>query len=1353
MMMKKLLAGALVACLAATATAKPIRVLVLPGRFDQREDWFNNQLHQFDRGLKRAGCQWTYATREDFKSGGVFNRLGEFDIITAPGSFYAMPKGATRPVDQDMTPYLPQVRKWLADGGIFTIQGVSDANAVFLSEVDPKLNLKVVNPGCYQQPFSPAPEAETFSTLPDQFWWPHHFCHLVIPEGTGWKPFLICKSGAPVALWQPYGKGGVFTTVLWNGDSAFFRNPRLHFPLLAQGVRFDSSDISEPVAGENRFSVTLTNLSDAPRRVTLACEKDAITETIPAKKAKKVTLKAMIAARGKKACEVTLSVGGVTVPVYDKEVRLRELFEVGTTRYRNFLAIGRRYENVRLATYVSPIKEDVKGAVVRLTAYAPNGKKISETKTPACAGKVDSFVKMPLDLPAGEYRIAGELVSRDGKTVLGKDETKLEILPPVPGQVAIDEDQNLIVDGEPFFPLGMYHCPSAEFPEMAELGPNMIQLFGYYLIQGLERAWENGLRTAWQPWGDGPPPNSVRRYADNPSLMMWYLLDEPGDEQVLQCKEETVPAFHGNDKHHPTFFCSCHNFRFPAFADTTDVFSIDPYPMTFHHPDIVARWMDEALTATKGDRPTLCVLQSHMNETHAEWLMMTYLSLCHRANGLLWYCWAQEGGGPRGTGVKNNAEHRKDLPRLAGELRALSPALLNTPERKSFVKDGIHGVALQDPETKTRYLILVNPATNGKEITPATNTIATTIKWQGVKASTKEAKGAFGYKGFPMKNGVLSVEMKPMEVRVLYADGPAPVAVMLPGAPQAPSGKGKVLKVGAKARYRTIQAAVDAAKPGDEIVVAPGVYKPFKTKNDYLTIRSAKGSASTFIDAKGEGRAATLTAKPYGNMFAETNTVLVGFTLRNGVADKTKLHRNFGGCALGGTLRDCVIKNGTAQYGGGAAYARLEKTTVEKCHATKTGGGATISVLKDCLVRNNAADYDGGGATHSASDGTTYEANRAGRDGGGVRYGYVTRCRFVKNEAGRDGGGAKLDGNDQSLLMSSLFDGNRAGRFGGGATEAWIYQCTFVNNSAAEGGAVYGGFDKRVNYVQQSILWGNTATKAGTEEFVGRPGTIRKCCVKQAGAVALPPGCIADDPKFVGKDDYRLKKDSPCIDFADGVGVPGEKDLAGKPRRLGRVTDAGAYECGGKPHAPWLDEKVELVRWTPGEDKTTSVSEDVKLPAGREATDLRLTCRFTCGNRDKRGTLVRFESKTGVKVEMWINPRDGLLNGKVVYPGFLDTLKPEGEPNSERTGKASNGVRVDDGKVHEATFTLHALGADTFHSELTLDGKIQPVAYPWWMQLREAMHLGDGTLTIEPGACGDLAEVVLELLPTPQEER
>ncbi|MBT5382164.1 MAG: DUF1565 domain-containing protein [Phycisphaerae bacterium] len=175
------------------------------------------------------------------------------------------------------------------------------------------------------------------------------------------------------------------------------------------------------------------------------------------------------------------------------------------------------------------------------------------------------------------------------------------------------------------------------------------------------------------------------------------------------------------------------------------------------------------------------------------------------------------------------------------------------------------------------------------------------------------------------------------------------------------------------ADYTTIQAAVDAASNGDEILVAPGTYtgtgdEVVDTLGKAITIKASGTPEETIIDGEGARRVVQCA----GGEGADT--IIEGFTITGGSADY-----NGGGIYCynsSPTITDCTISGNTADYGGGIYCNYYSSATITGCTisgntATNSGGGIFCwggsPTLTDTVVCENAPDNifgswtDGGG--------------------------------------------------------------------------------------------------------------------------------------------------------------------------------------------------------------------------------------------------------------------------------------------------------------------------------------------------------------------------------------------------------
>ena len=197
---------------------------------------------------------------------------------------------------------------------------------------------------------------------------------------------------------------------------------------------------------------------------------------------------------------------------------------------------------------------------------------------------------------------------------------------------------------------------------------------------------------------------------------------------------------------------------------------------------------------------------------------------------------------------------------------------------------------------------------------------------------------------------------------------------------------------------RTIQAAVDAAKDGEEILVSDGVYAPFWAYGRNLVVRSENGPQSCIVDGRGEHVCATLGSESYGASEKKPRPVLIGLQLRNGRAKKA------GGGAVGGVLVRCIVRNNRAVATTAGDFLKILKEdhpqsrTLNRPEDVLTqGGGAAGSRAISCLFEGNSADF-GGGANDCRLYNCTFVANRS-MHGAGAFGGEAWNCIFAKESS------------------------------------------------------------------------------------------------------------------------------------------------------------------------------------------------------------------------------------------------------------------------------------------------------------------------------------------------------------------
>ena len=374
----------------------------------------------------------------------------------------------------------------------------------------------------------------------------------------------------------------------------------------------------------------------------------------------------------------------------------------------------------------------------------------------------------------------------------------------------------------------------------------------------------------------------------------------------------------------------------------------------------------------------------------------------------------------------------------------------------------------------------------------------------------------------------------------------------------------------------TIQAAINVAAIGDEVVLSVGTYtgngnRDIDLNGKAITVRSVDPKdpavvASTIIDCQGSESEPHRGFHFHNN--EDANSVLDGFTITGG-------YGSFGGAILcqnsSPLISNCEFVNNFASAAGGA---------IENENGSNP-------ILTNCVFRNNSSDWVAGALrNHTSSP-------------------LLINCLFIDNSTGIAGGAIQNENSSSNpILMNCTFAGNTADGWAAG----------IVNNDS-------------IPVISNCIFWGNSAS-GGTDESAqirGGSPVINYSCIQGWTGGFGGVGNIGDDPLFASGPlgDYYLSQvvagqaiDSPCVDTgSDQASVLG---MNIHTTCTDEVFDSGIVDMGY--HYPaWLPVEIDIAPetlnlasngkwitcyiWLPGDYDVADVNIDSILLEGEIAAE------------------------------------------------------------------------------------------------------------------------------------------------------
>jgi hypothetical protein len=427
------------------------------------------------------------------------------------------------------------------------------------------------------------------------------------------------------------------------------------------------------------------------------------------------------------------------------------------------------------------------------------------------------------------------------------------------------------------------------------------------------------------------------------------------------------------------------------------------------------------------------------------------------------------------------------------------------------------------------------------------------------------------------------------------------------------------------ADYSTIQAAINAARDGDIIEVAPGTYSgagnwDIDFQGKAVTVRSEAGPEYTVVNCATRGHRGFYFHRGEG-----PDSILRGFTIKGAVISGSTIPSDIGSWSsssahpIGGgiycefsspTVIDCIIENCSTELGGGVgsvgAAPVIMDCVIENCRAggqgsAASGGfGAGIGLIRDSDARIINTKITGNAGFYSSRGAGVYCWKSSV---------WLSDCNISGNAAqsGLQGGGLYCGGSSGAVVLERcIISSNTAGEGGGifaGPIELTVTNCTIAGNelsgtSASAGGGIHSENGDIV--LTNSIVWFNEGTAIWNDS--ASSVSVLYCDIE--GDFAGQDN-IDEDPLFasISAGDFHLRSvlgrydpswdewitdtvHSPCIDAGDPQDPVGSEPFPNSKR-----INIGAY--GGTSQASKSSGPLIFhVDGTNGSDSNSGLSRD-----------------------------------------------------------------------------------------------------------------------------------------------------------------
>ncbi len=364
---------------------------------------------------------------------------------------------------------------------------------------------------------------------------------------------------------------------------------------------------------------------------------------------------------------------------------------------------------------------------------------------------------------------------------------------PACSAVKIVGNKCVLVDGKPFFPIGLYQVGPSDIPTVAKAGFNTVHYYmwedhdeeaaakdGQEWLDAARKHQLMGLASFYRPsmramdWSKCS--QRIELFRNHPALLAWHIIDEPevaheprgpGERPGTEYVPAAYKMIKEHDPNHPVTAVLCTFAGIPTFTPMLDVVQADYYPIPplpatdYYGTGLrgIAYMVDQCRSASGNTKPFWFVCQafdyslqkSRGLDIPAEWRRpptfremrtMTYTAIASGARGILYY----------------STERRESdcarLKPLVSELSQLMPMLTSDATETIDDKDDVR--TMVKTVGKDTYIIAANMERKPTQ---------TSITIPGIRNAKAELLFERG-KPVSVENGSLTASFRPLESHV-----------------------------------------------------------------------------------------------------------------------------------------------------------------------------------------------------------------------------------------------------------------------------------------------------------------------------------------------------------------------------------------------------------------------------------------------------------------------------------------------------------------------------------------------------------------------------------------------------------